>query len=225
LCFDADGNLFATSPNFNEVEKLYYFQGLGYFDAFASTNYTQSHLSSPINLVFDGAGNFYVANNTNDNPFYFYFQPSPYNNAIEKFSANFTDLGTFAANLNCPSGMAFDSAGNLYVADSGTIGSLNNTIVKFNTNGVRSTFATASSGLTCPEGLAFDSAGNLFVANSGHGNIIKFTPNGSASIFASGLNSPTSIAIFPGQNVWSATAIKLNKSTDPAKRWFPVRLQ
>jgi hypothetical protein len=109
--------------------------------------------------------------------------------------------------------LAFDSEGNLFVSNSGTNGSLKNTIVKFTSDGVRSTFATAFSGLSSPQGLAFDSAGNLYVANSGNGTIEKFTPEGIGSVFASGLNSPSSIAIFPGLNLWSATAIKLNNPT------------
>ena len=99
------------------------------------------------------------------------------------------------------------------MANSGTNGSLKNTIVKFTTNGVRSTFAVAGTGLSGPQGLAFDSAGNLYVANSLNGTIEKFAPNGTGSVFASGLNSPSSIAIFPGLKVWSATPIKLNNPT------------
>ena len=58
-----------------------------------------------------------------------------------------------------PDGLAFDSAGNLFVADGGTSGSR---IYKFTPAGVRTTFA---SGLFEPaNGLAFDRAGNLFVA-------------------------------------------------------------
>jgi hypothetical protein len=204
LAFDNTGNLYATFPNWTEIDKLNYNPSQGRYGV-TTLLYTQSHLSYPINLVFDSAGNFYVANNTNAEPSYVFLPPSPYDNTIEKFSTNFTDLGTFATGLNCPSGMAFDSGGNLYVANSGTNGSLKNTIMKFTSGGVISTFATASSGLNAPQGLAFDSAGNLYVANSGNGNILMFTPDGNSSVFASGLTSPTSIAIFPGQNVWSAT--------------------
>jgi len=130
-------------------------------------------------------------------------------NTIEKFSTNFTYLGSFATNLNHQWGLAFDNAGNLYVANSGTNGLLNNSIVKFTPNGAGSIFATAASGLSSPRGLAFDSSGNLYVANYGKGTILKYPPVGVRSIFVSGLKAPTSIAIFPGLQVWSAKPIRL----------------
>src|SRR5439155_871834 len=76
----------------------------------------------------------------------------------------------FATNgLNLPRGLAFDAAGNLYVANYG-----DNTIEKFTPGGVGSVFA--STGLSSPIGLAFDAAGNLYAANSGDNTIEKFTP-------------------------------------------------
>lgn len=219
LAFDSAGILFATIPNYGEILKPEYGQAYGYngFYYFGnSTNYTQAHLRYPINLVFDSAGNFYTANNINANPYSFLWPPSLYDNTVENYSSSFTVLGSFATGLNQPWGLAFGSGGKLYVANSGTNGSLNNTIVRFTPAGIRSTFATAISGLSSPRGLAFDSAGNLYVANSGNGTIQKFTTNGTGSVFASGLNSPSSIAIFPGLNVWSATTIKLaNPKTLP----------
>ncbi len=56
-----------------------------------------------------------------------------------------------------PSGLAFDAAGNLYVANDS-----NSTVSEVTPAGVVSTFA---SGFDDPDGLAFDSAGNLYVAN------------------------------------------------------------
>jgi hypothetical protein len=50
-----------------------------------------------------------------------------------------------------------------------------------------STFATD---LDNARGLAFDRAGNLFVAEiiqTGPGDILKFTPNGVGTVFASGI--------------------------------------
>jgi DNA-binding beta-propeller fold protein YncE len=58
-------------------------------------------------------------------------------------------VSTFAGDgISYPWGLAFDAAGNLYVA---------NTISKVTPAGVVSTFV--SSGLDAPEGLALDSAG------------------------------------------------------------------
>jgi len=196
LAFDSTGNLYTTSPNYNEICKLDYSQGSGYFLGL-STNYSQSHLSQPVNLAFNSAGKIYVAN-----------EAAP--NTIEEFSTNFTYLGTFTSILESPWGLAFDNAGNLYVADSGTNTGYSDSVLRFTPGGIFTFFGTGANGLNIPRGLAFDSAGNLYVANAGNGTIVKITPLRICTVFASGLNSPTSIAIFPGRNLWSATGITLN---------------
>ncbi len=95
--------------------------------------------------------------------------------------------------MNKPFGLAFDSAGNLFVANQG-----NNTIEKFTSGGVGSVFA--NTGLDVPSGVAFDSADNLYAVNQGNNTVEKFTPGGVGSVFAnsSGLFGPTYIAIQPG---------------------------
>ena len=88
---------------------------------------------------------------------------------------------TFASGFSDPSGLAFNSAGDLFVASGGISG----TITEITPNGTKSTFA---SGLNNPIGLAFNSAGDLFVAiqasSIGSGSIVKITPNGTQSTFA-----------------------------------------
>ena len=216
LAFDTTGILYVTSPDFEAVAVP---------DCLSSGRYglsgfsagTGENLPYPITLTLDNSNYVYVANNTNACPYG--LPPSSkedYNNTIQKFaygSPRFTNLGTFASGLNCPWGMAFDNNGNFYVANSGTNGDLSNTILKFSTNGTRFVFATATNGLSGPRGLAFDSAGSLYVANSLTGTILKFTADGIGSVFASGLNYPTSIAIYPGLGVWSATPIRLSPLT------------
>jgi hypothetical protein len=86
---------------------------------------------------------------------------------------------TFASGLNSPGSLTFDSAGNLFVADSGAI-------YKFTPDGVRTTFALGVNSA----GMVLDKVGNLFVADYSSDSILKFTPDGLRSIFALGLSSP-----------------------------------
>src|ERR1019366_693291 len=111
------------------------------------------------------------------------------------------------ASLAGPQGVAFDKAGNLYVANNAL-----NTIEKFTINGVPSLFATDpgdNSVLNGPEGLAFDTASNLYVANDGS-FITKFSPNGTPSNFADGtfLNGPLGLAFDHAGNLYAANDIQ-----------------
>ena len=95
--------------------------------------------------------------------------------------------------FNNPIGMVFDSAGNLYVADSG-----NNKIQKINTSGEVSTFAGSDQGFANgqgtnakfnePRGITIDSDGNLYVADTGNFTIRKITPGGYVSTFAGSIS-------------------------------------
>src|SRR5205823_553105 len=95
---------------------------------------------------------------------------------------------TFASGLDLPTGLAFDSAGNLFVANVSKF--INGAIYKFTPAGGRTTFA---SGLTNPEAVAFDNAGNLFVSafystSYPGGAIYKITSGGVRSTFAIGVS-------------------------------------
>lgn len=98
-----------------------------------------------------------------------------------------------------PTGLAFDSAGNLFVSEFNL-----GRIYEFSNNGgtLNSTPITIASGLNGPQGLAFDNAGDLFEADGGSGNIYEFTNNAgalssNAVTFASGLNNPYALAFSP----------------------------
>src|SRR5437868_5414630 len=68
-----------------------------------------------------------------------------------------------------------------------------NSIIKIE-NGVSSTFA---SGLNGPTDLALDGLGNLFCANTGGDSILKITPDGTVSTFASSLGEVEWLAFAP----------------------------
>ena len=85
-----------------------------------------------------------------------------------------------------PVALAFDSRGNLLVADGGmthTTLSLGAAIYKFTPSGLRSTVASEISSII--SALAIDSADNLFVSRQRQH--LKFTPSGMRTTFASGV--------------------------------------
>jgi hypothetical protein len=81
--------------------------------------------------------------------------------------------------LSGPDGMAWDDAGNLYVANLG-----NDTLVRIDAQGAATLFSDHEA-LSQPGGVALDGAGNLFVANYGTSTIMRFRiDTGIGGIFA-----------------------------------------
>jgi len=136
-----------------------------------------------------------------------------------------------SAQLNSPQGLAVDSAGNVYIADS-----LNNRVRLVSAAGVISTFAgngsisvpgfwgdggpAAGASLHLPTGVAVDSSGNVYIAAAGDNIIRKVTTDGIINIFAgvgfagffgdtlqanlAGLHSPQDVAIGPSGTIYIA---------------------
>ncbi len=125
------------------------------------------------------------------------------------------------AELSSPTGLALDSLGNLYIADSG-----NNVIRRVSTNGVITTVAgnvaadqasgglggfsgdngpATSARLNSPQGIALDQAGDLFIADTFNNAIREVTPAGTISTVVN-----TAGAKGSSGNGGPATAAKLN---------------
>ena len=101
------------------------------------------------------------------------------------------------------SGLAIDSAGSLYLADSG-----NNAIEKI-AAGSHTVSSLLNNGLSVPQGVAIDSAGNLYIADSSD-NAIKEIVVGSQTaitLLNNGLNNPASIAVDTAGNIYIADTL------------------
>lgn len=97
---------------------------------------------------------------------------------------------TGAAPLSDPSGLAFDSAGDLYVANSGS-----NQILEYNPS--LQQIDVIGSGLSKPNRLAFDGVGNLYVSNGGNNSVTAYAPQNRHALFriiTTGLDFPLGVA-------------------------------
>jgi sugar lactone lactonase YvrE len=89
-----------------------------------------------------------------------------------------------AAQFDDPSGMAIDSAGTLYVADTN-----NNCVRTISPSGLVGTLAPAvfpcgGTGLVGPQGVAVDSSGTVYIASTGENCIRRVTSAGQADVLA-----------------------------------------
>jgi hypothetical protein len=114
---------------------------------------------------------------------------------------------SFAAKnpLSYPRGLAVDSEGDLWVANSG-----GNNILVFGPGYSQQKTDTITQGISNPTGVAFDPQGNLWVANYGtsnggaNGSVSEYTANKqntSASI-TNGILGPNAIAVDGLGNIW-----------------------
>ncbi|MBV9768721.1 MAG: SMP-30/gluconolactonase/LRE family protein, partial [Bryobacterales bacterium] len=117
-----------------------------------------------------------------------------------------------SAQLYSPSGIAVDSSGNWYIADTG-----NNRIRMVTAAGVISTIAgtgvagaTGDNGpalksqLSGPESIAIDGSNNLYIADTGNNEVRKITTSGIISTIAGQLKNPVSVAVDAQGSVYIA---------------------
>jgi sugar lactone lactonase YvrE len=104
----------------------------------------------------------------------------------------------FASGMDYPFGIAFDYAGNLFVANTADNFDDQGYITEITRGGVQSTFASNLD----PIALAFNNADDLFVADYWSGNIYEYTPQGVQSTFATGFSFPLSLAFDSAGNLF-----------------------
>lgn len=117
-----------------------------------------------------------------------------------------------AAEISGVYGIAFDPAGNMYLADYGA-----NRVRKVSAAGIISTFAGTGSSSTSgdggpasaaslagPIGVAADALGNIYISEYLGGNIRKVNSSGVISTFMSGLGNPTGLCTDAANNLYIA---------------------
>jgi sugar lactone lactonase YvrE len=168
---------------------------IGFNDSTDSTGAT-ARFYYPDGVAVDGSGNVYVADGNNQK----IRKISPAGNVTTlagNGNSGFSDStdGTGAtAKFTYPNGVAVDSNGNVFVADTG-----NHKIRKITPSGNVTTFAGGNQGFSdstdgtgataqfnFPSGVAVDTAGNVYVADSNNQKIRKISLTGNVTTLAGG---------------------------------------
>ncbi|MBV8632642.1 MAG: Ig-like domain repeat protein [Silvibacterium sp.] len=163
----------------------------------------EAQLNTPFSIAFDQFGNIFIAD--------------AYNHRIRKVdtSGNLTTVagnGTAgfsgdggpatSASLNYPFGLAVDSAGNLYIADT-----LNNRVRIVTPGGTINTLlgdgttGTGMNQVNHPFGVSIDGPQNLYVADTFNQRVLKRTPAGIVSAVAG-----NGVAGYNGDGIYATTA-------------------
>jgi sugar lactone lactonase YvrE len=129
------------------------------------------------------------------------------NNVVDRFSATGAYQAQIADGFSSPTGVAVDSAGNVYVVDTG-----NNVVKEFDpaTSLTQPVHEFGTGALSGPTGVAVGSSGNVYVADTGENVVKEFEPSTSLTdpvltFEGSGvgkLKAPTGVAVDSAGNVY-----------------------
>jgi len=220
LAFDSSGNLWVSDQGNNRILEYTppFTKGQAASLVLGHSSFTQASpgtnttaLNNPISVIFDSSGNLWVSDQ-NNNRILRYSPPFVNNTAanlvIGQTSFTTGTAGTSTSMLNNPANIAFDSSGNLWVADdgnnrileykypfsNGTSASLVLGQANFTSNGINNGFSNPSaSSLNDVNGIAFDKSGNLWVADSGNNRVLRHVQASQNQVLVG--NSVTTITV------------------------------
>jgi len=202
---DASGNLYVADTANNTIRKVAAAGGLvttlagsaGHSGSSDGTG-NAARFNSPSGITVDSSGNVYVADTGNDTVRMITPMGVVTTLAGSPGVGGGSDGTGSSANFSSPVGLAIDSLGNIYVADSG-----NNTIRKLASGGVVTTLAgtagavgstdgkVAGATFNSPSAVAVDSSGNIYIADTGNDTIRKIVAStGMVTTLAGTAGSP-----------------------------------
>ncbi len=197
IAVDAGGNIYVADTNNNTIRKITPTGAVSTFAGKAGSHGSadgtggNARFEFPCSVAVDSAGNVYVVDCVNCT-----IRKITPTGVVTTFAGRAGSSGSAdgagnIARFYFPSGVAVDSAGNVYVADSD-----NDTIRKITPAGLVSTLAglAGNSGsadgtgnaarFSYPFGVAADGTGNVYVADLDNDTIRKVTPTGLVSTLA-----------------------------------------
>ncbi len=235
VAVDSSGNLYIADTNNAAIRKVTKDGIINLFAGNLSIGFsgdggdaTKAGLIAPVAVAVDSSGNLFIVENGDSR-----IRKVDTKNVISTVAgtgvAGFAGDGSTAdkAQLNSPTGVAVDSSGNIYVADS-----LNLRIRKISSgnmstvagNGVLSYSgdggAATAAQLLAPEGVAVDASGNLYVSDTGNNVVRRVGSNGTITTWAGNrsagfggdggaatsaqLNAPLGLAVDTAGNLYIA---------------------
>ena len=218
IAVDSAGNVYVADTGNSRIRKI---DSKGNVSTLAGKNLGNlvgnSSFSYPKDIAIDEAGNMYVAVDNMIAKIYsngnvWSFAGSPY------AKQGFADGQGTSVRFNWPQGVAVDSAGNVYVADT-----LNNRIRKIDSRENVSVLAGnekqgfadgrgTSARFNHPSGVAVDKAGNVYVADSGNNRIRKIDSTGWVSTLAGTGKQDYVDGLATSASFFSARAVAVDKT-------------